>query len=252
MGADGRRVPPRWLLRKPSGDAPARIFCFPYAGCGASMYRSWPNRIGPAEVCLLQPPGRETRLREPHYGTYEALAEDLAEFLRPYLDRPFAFFGHCSGALPGFETARQLARRGLPGPARLFVSSEVAPHDGPYGRFLSMTDDELAPELEALVAAMGGQLHPALLKLSLGVLRADVEANKRYRYAEPVRIPAAITAIGWRDDDVVGAELMDGWRRYTNDLRFVLLDGAHYSFLHAPEALLAEIAADMERAAAAA
>lgn len=212
------------------------------------MYRDWPSRIGPAEVCLLQPPGRETRLREPHYGTYEALAEELVEFLRPYLDRPFAFFGHCSGALPGFETARQLARCGLPGPARLFVSSQVAPQDGPYGRFLGMTDDELAPELQALVAALGGQLHPSLLKLSLGVLRADVEANKRYRFAEPVRIPGAITVIGWKSDDEVAPALMEGWRHCANDVRFVLLDGVHYSFLQAPEALRDEIAADMERA----
>ncbi|MFD0382099.1 thioesterase II family protein [Streptomyces stramineus] len=63
-------------------------------------------------------PGRENRLREPHYGTYEELAEQLVEALLPHFDRPFAFFGHCGGALPGFATALLLARSGLPTPGR--------------------------------------------------------------------------------------------------------------------------------------
>ena len=33
------------------------------------------------EICLIQLPGRENRVREPHYGTYEELAVQLAESL---------------------------------------------------------------------------------------------------------------------------------------------------------------------------
>jgi surfactin synthase thioesterase subunit len=238
----------RWLLHPRSADAPARLFCFPYSGCGASMYRQWPRRIGPAEVCQLQPPGRENRLYEPPYDTYQALADDLVEFLLPHLDRPFAFFGHCGGALPGFETTLRLAQRGLRTPSRLFVSSQVAPHDGPYGRFLSMSDAELEVELAELTRAMGGEPHPAMLKLSLGVLRADVEANKRYRLPEPVQVPTPITVIAWRNDSEVAAELMGGWRHYAAEVRYTLLDGVHYSFLEGPAALQAEIARDMELA----
>lgn len=258
-GSSGRPVPgtpggtsARWLLRRPSQDAPARIFCFPYAGVGASMYVAWPARVGPAEICLLQLPGRENRLREPHYGDYESLADDLVEHLLPHLDRPFAFFGHCSGALPGYATTLRLMDAGLPTPATLFVSSEVAPHQGPYSRFLAMTDEQLRLELAELVQTMGGTPDPDLIALGVGVLRADVEANRRFRLAEPVVVPSRITAIGWRDDYEITAGQMDGWADCARPDRFrqVTLPGSHYAFLSAPQTLLAELAADMALAVA--
>ncbi|WP_316520094.1 thioesterase II family protein [Kitasatospora brasiliensis] len=242
--------PQSWLLRKPKGEAPARLFCFPYSGVGASMYSRWPQLIGPAEVCLIQLPGRENRLREPHYGTYEGLAEPLIEALLPYLDRPFGFFGHCGGALPGFATAMRLAQDGLPVPDRLFVSSQVAPHDGPFGRFLGMTDDELAVELAELTKAMGGTPHPAMIELSLGVLRADVDANRAYRLDKPVRLPSAVHAIGWDRDQEIRPEQMTGWSEYADPGRFrpVVLSGEHYAFLSAPQELIDVLGSGMAAA----
>jgi surfactin synthase thioesterase subunit len=249
-----RREPTRWLLRRPDEEAAARIFCFPYAGVGASMYAGWPAEIGPAEVCLLQLPGRENRLREPHYGNYQALADQLVEQLLPYLDRPFAFFGHCSGAMPGYATALRLLQAGLPTPATLFISSQVAPQHGPHSRFLSMTDAELLVELAGLVQALGGVPDPDLLALGLAVLRSDVEAYRQYRVAEPVVLPGRITAIGWADDPEVTPGQLAGWAECAAPERFrqVVLTGAHYSFLSAPQALLTELAADMELAVTAA
>lgn len=241
-------TPPRWLLRRPKEGAAARLFCLPYSGVGASMYARWPRRIGPAEVCLIQLPGRENRAKDPHYGTYEALAESLTGALEPYLDVPFAFFGHCSSALAAFETARQLHRKGMPVPDRLFISSQVAPHDGPYGRFLGMTDDELAAELAELTRAMGGEPDPEMIRFGLGVMRADVEANKRYRLPAPEPLPSGITVLGWRDDAEVAPALMTGWRQYADDVRFTTLQGSHHSFLTAPLALRAELELDLKTA----
>lgn len=242
--------PQRWLLRKPKGEAPARLFCFPYSGVGASMYHRWPERIGPAEVCLIQLPGRENRLRDPHYGTYEDLAGPLAEALLPHLDRPFGFFGHCGGALPGFALALHLRERGLPEPAALFVSSQVSPHDGPFGRFLGMRDDELAIELAELTRAMGGEPHPALIEMNLGVLRADVDANRAYHLDKPVRLPSVVHTIGWEDDQEIRPERMTGWSEYAEPGRFraEVLPGEHYAFLGAPDALTGVLAAGMRRA----
>lgn len=115
-----------WFVRLRPTDQPARIFCFPFSGSGASAFSAWPAAIDDVEVCPVQFPGRESRMAEPHYGTYESLAAGLVEPLVPLLDRPFAFFGHCAGALPAFETVIRLAERGLPQPDRLFVSGQ--PH----------------------------------------------------------------------------------------------------------------------------
>jgi surfactin synthase thioesterase subunit len=241
----------RWLLRQPDEEAGVRLFCFPYSGCGATMYDRWPRRIGDVDICRIQPPGRQNRIREPHYETYEQLAAGLIEFLVPYLDRPFAFFGHCSGALPGVEMTRQLAAAGLPLPRRLFVSAQVAPHDGPYGRLLDLGRDELRDELAEIIVNMGGQPSDALLDLGLDLLVKDIEANKRYIVPEPLVLPCGITAIGWIQDREIPVQLMGGWRASSADCRDVLLDGGHFDFLGAPPALLAQIARDLEAGAGA-
>lgn len=227
----------KWFLREPSPESAVRVFCLPYSGCGASMYRQWPRFLGEVEMVPVQPPGRENRLREDPYATYEELADDLVEVLRPYLNRPFAFFGHCGSALPGYETTVRLMERGLPAPARLYVSSQVAPHQGPAGRFLEMSDEELAAEVGDLIVRLGGKPRPSLVDLSLGVLRADVEANKRYRKERPVRVPAPITALGWSGDAEVDHRLMDGWEA-CGETDFHVLPGAHYRFMDAPEELM--------------
>ena len=248
-GAPAVRVrQPRWFLREPSGESTGRVFCIPYSGCGASMYRAWPRFVGGVELCPVQLPGRENRMREAPFTTYPPLAAAMIEALEPYFDRPFAFFGHCGSVLPGYEAAVQLLGRGGPVPACLFVSSQVAPHHGPMGRFLMMDDRELEEQLKTLFRQIGGAPPPDMIDLCLRVLRADVDANKKYRPTEPVRLPSLISAIGWSRDGEIDHRLMVGWSD-CGETRFHTLPGEHYRFLQAPPELLAVIAEDMAAAA---
>ena len=72
------RVFSKWITcPRPNADATLRLFCLPYAGGGASIYRLW----GPAlpswiEVCPVQLPGREDRYREPAFTSLIGLAHD--------------------------------------------------------------------------------------------------------------------------------------------------------------------------------
>jgi surfactin synthase thioesterase subunit len=245
MGHGGRT-----LLRIPASESEGRIFCFPYSGVGASMFNRWPRRLGGLEVCPVQLPGRENRIRDPLPGTYEELAESLADQLLPFLDRPFAFFGHCAGALTAFEVTRRLAAQRLPVPLALVVSAQVAPHDCPHDRFLACTDEELLDELKRLTVERGGEPHPALLALSLRVLRRDLDASRRYRLAEPVRMPTDITVVHWSGDPEVTLPELQGWGRYADDVRFDVLHGGHYEFLRAPDALLDLLSAHLREGAA--
>ena len=56
------------------------------------------------------------------------MIEELAFILMPFLDKPFAFFGHSMGALIGYELAHYLHRNFYIGPAHLFVAAGRAPH----------------------------------------------------------------------------------------------------------------------------
>src|SRR5687768_10798540 len=94
-----------WIAyTRPNPHARLRLFCFPYAGGGASIFRRWSDELPPSvEVCPVQLPGRENRLREPPFTRIDPLVRALAHALRPNLNRPFALFGHSMGALIGFE-----------------------------------------------------------------------------------------------------------------------------------------------------
>lgn len=232
-----RTRPGRWLARTPAAAAHARLFLIPYAGCGAGLFRNWPKEWASVELLPVELPGRETRLAEPVAGTFQELAAAMIDALGPYFDVPFAFFGHCWSALAAYEATAQLERSGAPEPARLFVSSQVAPQDGPVGRMLSMNDAEMAQELETTIQALGGQPHPDLISIYVNVLRADVDTSRRYVVPDPVRVSCPITAIGWTDDSEVDPEQMKGWP-VCGETEFVVLTGRHHRFIDAPPELL--------------
>ncbi|NGN63430.1 thioesterase [Streptomyces sp. A7024] len=238
-----------WLVRPPAAGHPARIFCLPFSGSGASAFSAWPAVIGDAEVCPVQAPGRENRLAEPHYGTYENLAAGLAEALAPHLDRPYAFFGHCAGALPAYETVLRLAELGLPAPDFLCVSGQPAPHQAAQDRMLTMTEPELRAEVESFIRGRGIEPRPDMVGMGLTVLRQDHAAAKAYRRTEPVAVSCPVVALHWRDDPDVALADLDGWRRYAHQVDIRVVDGGHYDFMDAPDELQRLLARRLRRPA---
>ena len=176
-------------------------------------------------------------MRESPHATYPELAADLIEGIAEFLDRPFALFGHCGSALAAYETAAQLAARGGPIPDVVFISSQVAPQDGPYGTFFGMDDAQLAEELRALSRSMGSEPLPDLIELTLELTRTDMAANACYHLEDPPRLPCRLAVIGWAEDSTITPAMMTGWAR-CGRTTFHTLPGGHYRFLRAPEELV--------------
>ncbi|MER6233224.1 MULTISPECIES: thioesterase II family protein [Streptomyces] len=231
-----------WFVRPPSADASARLFCFPFSGSGASAFGAWPATAGDTEICPVQFPGRENRLAHPHYASYENLAEQLVEALTPLLDTPFAFFGHCAGALPAYESVLRLAAAGLPVPRRLFVSGQPAPHEAARDRMLTLGEDELRAELVTFLRGRGIDPRPDMIDMGMFVLLRDHAAAGAYRRAEPARIDCPITVLHWSEDTDVSLADLQGWRRYADSVEFRVVEGGHYDFMDAPAQLLAILA----------
>src|SRR5437764_15252250 len=104
--------------------AAIRLFCFPYAGGGGSLFRAW-SREAPqsVDVCAIQLPGRETRFAEPAFTDVALLVERLYSTMLPLLNIPFVFFGYSMGALIAFELARTLQGQSGLGLKHLFVAA---------------------------------------------------------------------------------------------------------------------------------
>ncbi|MEI8256218.1 MAG: thioesterase domain-containing protein [Deltaproteobacteria bacterium] len=119
-----------WLI-PPATSRPGavRLFCFPYAGGNAGIFRDWPSLV-PAgvEIWPVELPGRARRLFEDPIDSCSGLAEECATAIAPFLGQRHAFFGHSMGGLLGFEVARTLRGRGAGGPGHFFASGCRAPH----------------------------------------------------------------------------------------------------------------------------
>jgi surfactin synthase thioesterase subunit len=234
-----------WLIREPDPAAPARLFCLPVSGIGASVFQQWPVRLGDIEICPVQLPGRENRMREPAYTSMQQFATDAATALAPYLDMPYAIFGHCYGARLGYALSVAIGAGGAALPRQLFVSSCLAPHRG--GRFgggrcgpftPETTDEEFFAELRHGCEVRGEPEPPeALMAITVRLLRADTTVTCGYAPAGPEGPALDITTITWTEDTHVSPDDMLEWKAY-GTVRHVTLPGSDHTHRSAPAALL--------------
>lgn len=219
-----------WFRADPAANL--RLFCWPHAGGGASSYSAWRGKLPlGVELCAVQLPGRENRLAERPFERIESLVDAAALALGPYLDLPFALFGHSMGARIAFELARRLRdERGLV-PLHLFVSGSRAPQ---------VVRDE--PELHRLedapfvaeVRRIGGMPDAVLADdelraLYLPILRADFTIVETYRYREGSPLACPITAFGGTADPRSTPDQLSGWALHTTSrLSVHMLPGDHF------------------------
>jgi surfactin synthase thioesterase subunit len=72
-----------------------RIFCLPYAGAGASVYRAWKDSFPVlANILPVQLRGRKNRFSEAPRTSAIEIANELVRVLAPAIDAPYVFFGY--------------------------------------------------------------------------------------------------------------------------------------------------------------
>jgi len=229
---------------KPAPAARLRLFCFPYAGGGAMIFRKWADALpSTVEVTALRLPGREGRLREEPFVSLAPLVRTINEVLEPYLDKPFAFFGHSMGAAIGYEWARLLqGERGLQ-PLHLFVSGRRAPQYPDDDRHTyALPEKEFVEELKRLNGTPREVLdHPELMEMMLPLLRADFSVCGGYEYSPGPPLNCPITAYGGLSDTSVTRATLEGWREHTTStFTLRMLEGDHF-FLHSSQSLLLRV-----------
>jgi medium-chain acyl-[acyl-carrier-protein] hydrolase len=230
--------PSPWIVSMRRGDRARirrRLFCFPYAGGGASIYRKWAGSLhDDVELCAMQLPGREDRLSEPPCARLSEMIPRVIEQLSPYTDLPFAFFGHSLGALIAFELTRTLRDAWVTQPAHLFVSGRRAPHLP--ARRAPLYDLPQA-EFEAALADMQGTPRAVLdnrelMDLMTPLLRVDLALNDTYTCARGPALDVPISVFGGSDDGETTREELDAWRQHTRAFAGVRVFPGHHFYLH--------------------
>ncbi|HTK11267.1 MAG TPA: thioesterase domain-containing protein [Ktedonobacteraceae bacterium] len=234
-----------WIqISNPQAPIKLRLFCFPYAGGGARIFHNWSAQLPPEiQVCAIKLPGREQRLHETAYSQIEPLVQALASELRPYFDRPFAFFGHSMGSLISFELARYLRQTGLPEPEQLFVSAHRAPHIKRREPDVhALPDHELIARLRDLSGTPEEILqHAELMQLFLPLLRADFTLCETYHFTEQERFTYPITAFGGTEDTQIPITDLEAWQHHTSGNFQLHIYPGHHFFLHQEQSKLLQV-----------
>jgi surfactin synthase thioesterase subunit len=161
----------------------------------------------------------------------EELAANLAMAMEPYLDTPFAIYGHSLGGLVAFEATRVLRRRTRPQPACLLLGAAPSPNRQRLGPTIhALPRNRFVRELQRLGGTPDEVLQDSeLLEFLLPALRADVEMAETYRHKASAPLDCPITVFrGTRDPVVADADLA-GWEIQTRGaFRLERVEGGHF------------------------
>jgi medium-chain acyl-[acyl-carrier-protein] hydrolase len=240
-----------WIVGgRTSSSALCRLFCLPHSGSGAFQFATWKDLLPQVlDVCPIQLPGRENRLREPPLNRIQAIVENLASEINPYLDRPYILYGYSLGALIAFELARELRRRKIHPPLALCALARRAPHLAQYDAPMHSLADNLF--LAELARRYGGlpaiiQQDVELMKLVMPVLRADITALETYVYEEQDPLDCPIYAFGGNLDSTAKEKDLEAWRSHTKSgFELKMFDGDHFFIRNNRESIFRSILAQI-------
>lgn len=225
-----------FVCRNPRALPKIKLFCFPHAGGGSSVYREW-DFNDDIEVHAAILPGRETRFTEPPISKMENLISKLSNVMLEYLDTPFAFFGHSMGALIAYELACKIHRLYGVSPIHLFVSGKSAPqletqqpsiHNMPRDMFLDKirslggTPKEIIENQEAL------ELYEPLL-------RGDFKLCDTYRFTNRERLNCPMSILGGYQDNMTSMDSLEKWNELTTGSVMVKMYHGDHFFIRTQE-----------------
>ena len=223
-----------WLFTKRKlAEAKVRLFCFPNAGGGASVYRGWSEELAPdIELSCIQLPGRESRFREKPCLHWAEMIGYLSAALTAPSDRPFALFGHSFGSLLAFETAHAIRSQTGREPSCLFISAARAPDlPLPHSPISGLREEEFVSRLVELYEG----IPPAILadreflEAVLPTLRADIHLLESFEYRERTPLNCPVVVFGGLTDRALPLSSLDGWRKQTTGpVQFHFLDAGHF------------------------
>ena len=244
MGEGGPTRDSTWVeLRQQRPRARLRLFCLPFAGGGAGVFRDWASELPDhVEVCAVRLPGRERRFHEPAFDRVDPLVAAVLEGIAPLLDRPFALFGHSMGALVAFELTRRLRALDLE-PSAFFASACRAPHFPMREQMRHrLPEDRLVAELKSMNGTPPELLeNEELMRLVLPTLRSDFAVVETFEFRPQPPFGCPLVVFGGKDDPEVSRDHLEGWSRYAGGgFRLHLMPGDHF-FINSARARLLEV-----------
>ncbi|MDW3192232.1 MAG: alpha/beta fold hydrolase [Cytophagales bacterium] len=214
-----------------------KLFCFPYAGGSAQVYREWkqyPSEV--FEVIPVELAGHGRRMTEPLYEDVSEMLEDIyPHVIEQVGSSDYAFFGHSMGGMLAFELVHRIRKSSGRLPMHLFFSGRGAPHIRRTDkiRYHLLEEEDFKKE----VLNLGGTppeffAHPELLEIYLPILKNDFRLSEtRPPITEIEEIDVHLTALVGLDENLNEEERF-GWQLHTSkSFELYQFEGEHF-FIH--------------------
>jgi medium-chain acyl-[acyl-carrier-protein] hydrolase len=162
------------------------------------------------------------------------LVREIAGAILPYLQEPFAFYGHSMGALISFELSRYLRRRHGLQPVQIFLSAKSAPQLPPLEPPIHvLPEPEFVERLRDLNGTPRQVLeHRELMQVMFPILRADFTACETYVYTDDAPFDFPLTVYGGLQDEKITRDRLDAWRMHTTAPFAVRMFPGDHFFIH--------------------
>ena len=224
----------RWILKtKNSVEADHKLFCIPYAGGGATVFRDWQRHFGnKVSVCPIQLPGRESRMGEPLVNDIHRLADMIYEGIKDELDRDFSVFGHSMGGMVAYEVTKRIIERSGKKPQVLFMSATSLTRRKKDIPVSKLEDDALLDYIRDL----GGldeellsneKIRQMYMESYFPIIKNDYDLIERYT-CEPYKLDCKVRAFAGRDDAEISNIETEEIEQFTNDFNIHFFDGGHF------------------------
>jgi surfactin synthase thioesterase subunit len=182
-------------------------------------------------------------MHEPLLTEINAAVDDIYTQIVPYLNIPYAFYGHSLGSLLAYLLTKKIILEKKKAPIHLFFSGRHAPSvilDEPNSH--SLPRNEFITKLKELGGSPDELLNnEELLRFFEPILRADFKLSDNYIFSTsyPFHIPITVM-IG--TDEKISEENVSAWQKETTlPVRILRFKGDHFFIFNNIEIVSLEI-----------
>lgn len=212
-----------------------QLFCFPYAGASASIFKSWqsflPKHI---EVVGIQYPGHGNRISEKPYSSSIDIVNELLNNIFNAQTKPFALFGHSMGAMIAFDLAKRLVTSSEQKPIHLFISGLAPPQLRKTKSFIkNRTRNELINFIEQLGGTHSEILsHKELMDIILPALKSDFQIADNWFVEDTFDLSIPLTILGGDTDNEIPEDSLIYWSAYTTKKTTIKIYSGNHFFIN--------------------
>ena len=220
-----------------------KLFIIPFAGGMSSTYLSWKDKLKKCEVVPITLKGREERISEALYTSFDEAVADIKDKIIRHLDEEdddFILFGHSMGAFLAYEVYYALKKEYI-SPEIIFISGRKPPVLGndtkPVYRYKL---NELKEEMISK-GGMDGKFFESdeLVDLFVPIIRADYKILYDYKFKEhKMNINSKVVVLNGRDDTATKEEMLQ-WNKLTEEeINYYEIPGRHFFLMESQEEVL--------------